>query len=126
MRFRKEYGQSKVLQCPFCERQATTQNKQKVPVCRDHKEQMLSEITCVCGSTLELREGKYGSFFTCINCGALSFRKGLDIMQMTRDSVQPKKEIAKEIVVKKPEVLGNKRPFERKEIVVRSDELDFM
>lgn len=56
----------------------------------------------------------------------MSFRKGLEIMQMTRDTVQQKKEISREVTVKKPEVLGTRRPFERKEIVVRSDELDFM
>ena len=129
---KKVYGESKAIICPFCDKAATTKNGQKIPTCHDHKKQLLSEIECVCGSYLEIREGKFGPFFTCINCGALNFRKGLEIMQMMR--MKKKKEVnvskAERVREEQKEVKNptfSREPYKDKEVtVVRSDELDFL
>jgi len=79
MRFRKIYGESKTDVCPFCGERAITSNHQGVPVCMAHKQEELSNLKCVCGSWLDLKIGKYGPFFTCLNCGIVSYKKGLSI-----------------------------------------------
>jgi hypothetical protein len=133
---KKVYGESKVNSCPFCDKAAMVKNPQKIPVCNDHKKQMLSEIECVCGSYLEIRQGKFGSFFTCINCGALNFRKGLEMLQMMKLKKKKEVNVSREERVKeakselspqaKHPVLS-REPYKEKEVtVVRSDELDFM
>ena len=80
---RKVYGQSRIENCPFCGKRALCVNRQGIPVCDTHKGKYL-DIRCTCGSWLEARKGKFGVFFTCINCGTVSLRKALemaDIMQ---------------------------------------------
>ena len=74
----KKYGQSKVDLCPFCQKQATSMNKQNVPVCSAHKEEILDGLKCVCGETLELLHGKFGVFFSCYKCGNMNLRKVLE------------------------------------------------
>ena len=118
----KRYGESKKTLCPFCERLAITQNKQKIPVCRDHKEQMISEIGCLCGNSLELRHGKFGPFFFCTSCGNINFKRGLEIMQMMREKQQEKKQNSAVYKLSKTASANQ----EKKEIVVTSDELDFL
>ena len=80
----KRYGESKTVTCPFCSKQALTKNKQKIPVCQTHVNDIIPEIKCVCGSYLELKEGKFGPFFTCINCGAVNFKKGMEMLEQNR------------------------------------------
>lgn len=74
----KKYGQSKVDACPFCKKQATAMNSQDVPVCHDHKEEILDDLKCVCGSILEMLHGKFGVFFKCISCGNMNLRKVME------------------------------------------------
>ena len=74
----KKYGQSKVDKCPFCQKQATAMNSQEVPVCHEHKEDVLEDLKCVCGSILEMLHGKFGVFFKCISCGNMNLRKVME------------------------------------------------
>ena len=76
---RKVYGSYQVPKCAFCGLQAIVKNKQNIPVCQKHKNENISTIKCVCGSYLQLKEGKYGTFFLCDNCGPMSLAKGLKI-----------------------------------------------
>lgn len=75
---RKVYGQSQELQCPFCGSRATAKNEQGLPVCHRHTKNEVN-LKCVCGEYLDVKESKYGPFFTCMNCGAVSYKKGLEI-----------------------------------------------
>ena len=77
MHIPKRYGQSKRMDCPFCQKPATTQNKQGVPTCQAHREKDLPDMKCMCGSWLELKQGNWGPYFNCTNCGNLSFAKGM-------------------------------------------------
>jgi hypothetical protein len=74
----KKYGQSKTDQCPFCQKHATSMNSQDIPVCQAHKEEVLDDLKCVCGSILEMLHGKFGVFFKCISCGNMNMRKVLE------------------------------------------------
>ncbi|MBN2142254.1 hypothetical protein JW711_02900 [Candidatus Woesearchaeota archaeon] len=78
MRLPKRYGESKIDKCPFCGRLATTTNSMNVPVCREHKNETLDEMKCACGKVLELKNGKFGPFYNCIDCGNLSMVKVLE------------------------------------------------
>ncbi len=82
MRHRKVYGQSQSNNCMFCGSAATTKNEQKVPVCRAHKDSWLNDFKCICGDYLDIRESKFGIFFTCMNCGSVSLSKALEINQI--------------------------------------------
>lgn len=104
----KKYGASKRTNCPFCDKPATTHNAQEVPVCRSHKERELEDIKCACGAYLALEIGTYGPYFSCVNCGNLSFRKGLEMRRPT---------------VKKQEVVETKSTSA--EMTVRSDDPRF-
>ena len=83
MRYRKVYGQSEISKCPFRTKTATSKNKQGLEVCLDHKGSSLDSIRCTCGSWLDIRSGKFGSYFNCINCGNFSFRKAMEIREIT-------------------------------------------
>jgi RecJ-like exonuclease len=112
MRFKKIYGQSKINKCPFCNKQATTENKQGVPTCRNHKDQYL-DLKCSCGSWLEIRKGKYGVFCSCIKCGNINFNRALE---MNREQLQK--------INKKQNTKSIKK--QQKPVIVRSDEVDFL
>ena len=106
----KKYGQSKIDKCPFCQKQATAMNMQKVPVCLSHKEELLDSLRCVCGSSLEMLHGKFGVFFSCIKCGNMSLKKVLEL-----NAVKPK--------MKNEDFSKNgEKAQTRKEITVRSDD----
>ena len=74
----KKYGQSKVDKCPFCQKQATAMNSQALPVCTEHREEILDDLKCVCGSILEMLHGKFGVFFKCMNCGGMNLKKAME------------------------------------------------
>ena len=77
---KKEFGKSRIDSCPFCNSQSTTTNPQGVPVCLAHKKtDMVANFKCVCNSWLDMKKGKYGVYFNCMDCGNLSFDKGLEI-----------------------------------------------
>ena len=108
MRIPKRYGQSHIDRCPFCDRQAVVRNVQKIPVCSEHKARKLESLRCACGSYLDLQDGRFGPFFTCIKCGAISFSRALEINPQRSH----------------PE--NQKQPERREMAPVRSDELDFL
>ena len=108
----KKYGQSKVDSCPFCKKDATTKNSQQVPVCYVHKTSILKDLTCFCGDYLELKNGKYGIYFNCTNCGNINIKKAL--------VMNP--ELGKEH--KPEEKTINKPKQNKKEITITSDEVD--
>jgi len=110
----KCYGRSRIDNCPFCNKQAVTKNNQGVPVCNAHKKEKLSGFLSVCGEPLDLRTGKYGVYFNCINCGNISLRKALE--------TNTKKVFRKDFSIpykKKGKVPVDKKP---KEMTVRSDD----
>ncbi|MFH1400768.1 MAG: hypothetical protein ABIH41_04565 [Nanoarchaeota archaeon] len=107
---KKVYGSYHVDNCVFCGRQATVKNPQKFPVCQEHIAKKLEDIKCACGDWLDIREGKFGTFFTCFHCGAISLHKGLEMMRMTQ-----KKEVKKDA----PTPRDTARP---REVTVRSDD----
>lgn len=140
----KRYDQSKTYKCPFCDKEAIFQNKQKIPTCKEHKDRQLEDIKCICGSALDMREGKYGIFFTCINCGALNLKKVLEInnskkmqknykiqdQKRNQNSETEKEErvVEKKTTQIKPKTLQEIEQEMRKgnEQIIRSDELDFI
>ena len=77
----KRYGESKIEDCPFCGKQATIKNMQGLNVCQLHKDQMLPDIKCVCGSYLELKIGRFGPYFNCLNCGNINLGKALEMLE---------------------------------------------
>jgi len=117
----KKYGQAKVQDCPFCGKTAIAMNVQGIPVCKIHKKNKLPDLLCVCGEYLDLKDGKYGPYFTCMNCGNINFKKGLDMnpkIVAEKQIKEPRKELPRHIHSYKKE--------EKKDIVVTSDEVDFL
>ncbi|MDO8643306.1 MAG: hypothetical protein Q7R76_07090 [Candidatus Woesearchaeota archaeon] len=111
----KRYGQSKLEKCPFCGRQALIKNKQDVPVCHDHKNYSLNEMKCMCGKTLEMRSGKWGIFFSCLNCGNLNLRKALEINEGVHSAPIKTNELSTEQPIRSTP----------REITIRSDDPDY-
>lgn len=65
-----------MTKCFYCEQIATVYNKQKIPVCTRHKNQELKIEKCpICKRYAELKEGKYGIFILCEECGCISMKK---------------------------------------------------
>ena len=75
----KVYGQSQIAVCPFCRSTAMTKNSQGIPVCHKHSSARMPDLKCVCGKWLDQRESKFGVFYTCIDCGTVSFSRMLEI-----------------------------------------------
>ena len=76
MAIRKQYGVSQESTCPHCGSRATVNNSQGVPVCPEHRDKT-SDKKCVCGKWLDVKVGKWGPYFSCVQCGIMSFQKGL-------------------------------------------------
>ena len=112
MTFKKKkiYGLSKTISCPFCGQRALTENSQGVPVCIGHKNGVLDDLKCVCGEWLDVRKGKFGPYFFCINCGNINWNRGLEMNPSVK--VHNKKE--------------NKENKKVREITITSDEVDFL
>jgi hypothetical protein len=108
----KKYGQSRIDCCPFCGKQATSHNKQGIPVCTTHKNEELSEVKCMCGEWLTLKTGKWGPYFQCIRCGNINFKRALEMSPKDKkqESVPAQYKAIKET---------------KKETTITSDELDF-
>jgi hypothetical protein len=80
----KRYGQSRTASCPFCGAMAIAKNAEGLSVCMAHKKASqkdersgLNDIKCKCDSYLELRNGKYGMYFNCLNCGNVKYDDGM-------------------------------------------------
>ena len=118
----KRYGESKISSCPFCGKNSITKNSQGIPVCAGHKTEKLDDLKCVCGELLDLLEGKWGPYFRCLNCGNINFKRGLEMNQNIGEKhnkpvqLQAVNEVPKE----------NNKPQAKKEITIRSDDLDFI
>lgn len=95
----KRYGEARLDRCPFCGRQATVTNVQKVPVCVEHRKNTLNNLKCSCGSFLDLRQGKFGAFFTCFKCGAISMSKALELnkIELPSKSEAPAKKFGRSV-----------------------------
>lgn len=81
---RKVYGSYQQSKCPFCGKIATAKNKLGISVCRDHTKTEGLDIKCTCGAWLDIRDGKFGTFFLCENCGPISMSKGMEIAGITQ------------------------------------------
>lgn len=76
---KKIYGESRIQKCPFCGARATVRNQQGFPVCRDHKDSKMNQMYCICGEPLEIKHGKYGVFFLCMQCGPINQSKAFEV-----------------------------------------------
>ncbi|NQU98828.1 hypothetical protein HQ533_05135 [Candidatus Woesearchaeota archaeon] len=94
----------RITNCIFCRQQAIAKNEQGFATCNMHKKEVLPEMNCACKEILSIKNGKYGAFFICANCGPISLKKAL--------SINPLVETEKKAVPK--------------EITIRSDEIDFL
>ena len=114
----KRYGQSKIDLCPFCEKAATAKNSQDVPVCQNHKKMLLPDLKCSCNSYLDLRKGKFGVYFNCMNCGNMNIKKAL--------SLNPRLGIDASVPVSEPigKTVNKPSKQDKKEITITSDEVD--
>ena len=117
MRFKakKQYGNYKTDSCPFCGKVATQKNAQGLSVCRFHTKESLPERKCHCGKWLELRSGKFGPYFNCINCGNMNYDKGME---------RSTSEVVKKEPVKKP-ALRSTLYEEKKVIEITSDDVEY-
>ena len=112
------YGQSKIDLCPFCEKAATAKNSQDVPVCQNHKKMLLPDLKCSCSSYLDLRKGKFGVYFNCMNCGNMNMKKAL--------SLNPKPSVNTPVPVSESigKIVSKPSKQDKKEITITSDEVD--
>jgi hypothetical protein len=94
----KRYGESRIDTCPFCGKQGTLKSRQGLIVCAEHKDSILPDIKCVCGSCLDLVTGKFGPYFVCLNCGNINLKKGLELLE-SMDHKQNKTSVKDGIVV---------------------------
>ncbi len=134
----KKYGQSKASLCPFCKKDATTKNSQQVPVCQAHKENILQDLTCFCGDYLELKDGKFGIYFNCTNCGNINIKKALvmnpelgkepkTLSNKSEKGLEKLKTFQKEektVSQTKPTEKKENKKKEKKEITITSDDVD--
>ena len=121
---KKVYGRSKQINCPFCDKLATQKNEAGVDVCRFHTKSVLQEVKCTCGSWLEPRVGKFGTYFNCINCGNLNMAKVNEIKAMTM------KDQPQEVIIDTPKPSFSRSIFSenkkrRKEITITSHDVEY-
>ncbi len=81
---KKVYGAYREETCIFCGERAICMNRQDLPTCVKHKhdEVDMDKIKCSCGEYLDIKQGKYGSFFLCISCGPMSIAKIKEINEI--------------------------------------------
>ena len=115
-RTKKVYGEYKTSNCPFCGKIATQMNEQGINVCRFHTKTKFEEIKCTCGKWLETRRGKFGPYFNCVNCGNISYNKGLEMKTMTTPTFK------EEIIEKK---IVREEPVRKKEITITSHDVEY-
>ena len=121
----KRYGQSRIDKCPFCGKQAITQNGQKVPVCMAHAKRDLPLMRCMCGETMDMLNGKWGVFFSCMKHGNMNLRKALEVNPLSQEAQPPRTSLS---ATTKPGRMENNNEDgkRKKEITVRSDELEWV
>lgn len=111
MGMRKSYGSYRTETCPFCGGAAYSKNKQGMAVCAKHKDSEMGDMKCACGEIAEMREGKWGTFFLCRNCGPLNKTKIMSV-----NTVTDKKAVERDKYAEKRKHDG------KTETVVRSDD----
>lgn len=72
---RKIYGQSQATTCVFCDKLATSKNKQGFATCKEHVNDTKPDKKCICGEWLDVKESKWGAFYLCSKCGPISLSK---------------------------------------------------
>ncbi|MEK0369477.1 MAG: hypothetical protein QQN62_07745 [Nitrosopumilus sp.] len=123
----KRYGQSKIDNCLFCGRIATVKNAQDIPVCAKHKNTPLPDLKCSCSSYLDLRNGKFGAYFHCLNCGNINMRKALALNPNIGDKQEIEKTANKPEIKNEPaEKTINKPKQDKKEITITSDDVNYI
>lgn len=114
----KRFDGGKTDSCPFCGSSAYTKNSDGVPVCTTHKNSSFGNMKCVCGSFLDLREGKWGPFFLCEKCGPVNMRKAIELNPPSK-AVKEEKEVSK----KSHPMMGDKvSAYKKPTDYVRSDD----
>ncbi|MFH1276467.1 MAG: hypothetical protein ABIH82_05130 [Candidatus Woesearchaeota archaeon] len=125
---KKVYGQSKQDLCAFCGSIATQTTENGILVCRHHRESKLEEIKCTCGSWLEQKSGKFGPYFSCINCGNINFNKAME-MKSVMPKVDAKKEFVPSTTYKESfqdrENRVRREERKPKEITITSDDVEY-
>lgn len=121
MRFKakKRYGDYKTDNCPFCGKVATLMNERGVAVCRLHLKEKFEDRKCVCGRWLELRSGKFGPYFNCLNCGNLSYDKGLE-----RSTAVKSEPVTTETKTTSKPALKSSL-YEKKEVQITTDDVEY-
>jgi hypothetical protein len=105
---KKVYGSSKQLTCPFCGKTATQKNEQGLDVCPLHIKKSMDEFKCTCGSWLELRKGKFGPYFNCMNCGNINYGRAMEMKSLTKvETFEPTKKIETKVTPKEITVSSN-------------------
>ena len=85
----------------------------------------MPEIKCTCGSWLELRAGKFGSYFNCLNCGNVNYNKGMAMKELTmKDMPKVVKEEPKVSLESKVTPV-RKEPERKKEITISTDDVEY-
>jgi hypothetical protein len=119
----KQYGESRRDACPFCKKQATTVSKDGVPVCVEHKGSALPEMKCACGSMLELKNGKFGAFYNCINCGNQRMSRVFELNDVYDTAAsRPKSNSQKPFKEANQKIKDEPDRKNPREIVVRADD----
>ena len=122
MRIPKKYGQSKITNCPFCNKTSIATNKQGIPVCKLHTSTNLPDLKCVCGEYLDLKQGKYGPYFNCMSCGNINFNKA---MEMNPDAIsQSEKQMDNKTRSEEKTETEQKKPSKPTEKTITSEEMD--
>lgn len=112
----KKYGASKKIDCVFCGKSATGLNKQKLPCCVSHKDDLLEDVRCNCGSYLEIKEGKFGTFFLCMKCGPINMNRALNMIKII-----PKNKKTENRNIEKKEIKNSVK----KEIIIDTDNTEY-
>ena len=136
MRFPKRYGQSMIQECPFCGKQATAQNTQEIPTCLHHKNAVLPDMKCLCGGWLDLLVSKHGPYFRCFKCGNVNWKRVIEINGPITPQIreEQKKQFNTQKQIDPLETKASSGSYgyakiesrDKKEVVIRSDEVDLI
>ena len=126
MRIPKRYGESKVEKCPFCERQATAENREGVPVCESHKSHSLDGLKClICKKPLVILTGKYGAYAKCVTCGNVNLKRILELNPVERRAQQSQQQSQQQPSQERTQTTRSReQAWKPTEVTIRSDELD--
>ena len=122
---KKVYGSYREENCIFCGERAICMNEQNLPTCVKHKHETVNmdKIKCSCGEFLDIKEGKFGSFFLCMNCGPMSIAKIKEINDIRPEEAALKTE--SNSVYKNPNSTTFNKSNTSSNTVIRSDDPDY-